>query len=98
MTAMRTPHTRFPKNRYLALLERQPKEPRMQNASRRSVGSATARNGAPAARGASASPSGGMVSTAADIEAMSASNAGSDLGDCRQPHQYWSRDPKPGRP
>ena len=57
----------------------QPRAPNA-NASRRSVGSATARNGAPAARGASASPSGGTVSTAADIEAMSASNAGSDLG------------------
>jgi hypothetical protein len=41
------------------------------NASRR-VGSATARNGAPAASGASASSSGGMVSAAADIGGTSA--------------------------
>ena len=42
------------------------------NASRRSVGSATARNGAPDARGASASPSDDTASTAADIGVTSA--------------------------
>src|ERR1700737_2284353 len=47
------------------------------NASRRSAGSATARNGAPDVRVASAWSSGGTVSIAADTEAMPECSAGS---------------------
>jgi hypothetical protein len=66
----------------------QPRAPNA-NASRRNVGSATARNGAPAARAASALPSGRQSQPPI-------SERGSGSGDCRQPHQYWSGNPKRG--
>jgi len=53
-----------------------PKAPRA-NASKRSAGSATARNGAPDARDASASSNAGTASPAVDTRAMTGSSAGS---------------------
>jgi len=75
---LRTPASTRPRMRWLqsqrhhARLHPQPihQKPRAQIASRRSAGSATARNGAPAVKGASASSNGGTASTAVGTKGM----------------------------